>query len=88
VRLLKIIIGVILIAAAFWPVRLAFVMFGVVRSRIASPPRPHVTHYVILHGHQLAPWQIYAIPAASEVIALILIAGGLYFICAEPHDDN
>ncbi len=79
-RLIKVIIGVILIAAAIWYARLAFVMFGIARSRIASPPRPHVTEYFILHGHILVPWEINAIPAASAVIALGLLAGGLSLI--------
>ena len=87
-RVLKIIIGLILMAAAFWPARLAVVMFGIVRSRLASPPGPHTTYYVIMHGHQLAPWQIYTIPAASAVTALALVAGGLYLIWAGSNNDN
>lgn len=87
---LRTIVGVILIAAAFWPASLAFAMFGAVRSRIATPPGDHVTEYVITHGHRyrLAPWQIYSIPAASAVTALVLVAAGLYFICTKPQKDN
>lgn len=89
-RPLRIIIGVILIAAAFWPASLALVMFGTVRSRIAIPPGDHVTEYVITHGHRyrLAPWQIYAIPAGSAVTALVLVAGGIYLILVGSNNDN
>ncbi len=87
-RLLKIIIGIILIAAAFWPARLAFVMFGAVRSRMANSPGPHVTEYVILYGHRLAPWEIYAIPAASAATALVLVAAGIYLVSVGSNNDN
>ncbi len=87
-RFLKVIIGGICIAAAFWPARFAFGMLGVVRSRLATPPGPHVTYYVILSGRQLAPWQIYGILAVAAVTALMLVAGGVYLICAEPRKDN
>ncbi len=87
---LRITVGVILIAAAFWPASLALVMSGAVRSRIASPPGDHVTEYVMTHGHRyrLAPWQIYAVPAAAAATALVLVGGGIYLIGAGSRHDN
>jgi hypothetical protein len=86
----KVVIAVICIAAACWPGSIAFGMFKyVVWPRLNRPPNMHATHYVIMHGHQLAPWQIYAIPAGYALAALGLAGGGLYLLLQpESHDNN
>jgi hypothetical protein len=88
-KTLKVIAGIVCILVAFFPAGLAFVMFShAVVPRLTSPPTTKKPDTVSFEGRELRPWEIYAIPTASAMVALGLVGGGLFLLCPSGNDEH
>jgi hypothetical protein len=85
-RFARIMFGIALSAAAFLPASYAYGLSFWLLPGGPIAPNQHAESwslgFITLHG-----WQMYGGLVLFTVIALLMLAGGVYLICSKPGDD-
>jgi len=87
-RLVKIVLGLLCIGAAFLPGSLAVGLFThVIAPSLNTAPNTHIHNTVFVLGFQLQGWMLYMVPLIAGLAATGLVIAGMFLLLCKS-DDN
>jgi hypothetical protein len=86
-RLARIILGLLVVALAFWPAMMCTSFGEILLSGHQGGPNVHVYQVVSFASFGFTGWQIYAAAILLGLVALGMVCSGIFLICARTRDE-